>query len=800
MHLSPKIQEESAMVSYSGASRLASFTPHGQVGRPLFLALGGLVAIAICGFFLLSLFVPYLGLDVTYRSGKWSVNQVDEGGNAYRDGIRPGDEILQVNGLAPERVASGTDYIGAFRARSVEVVSVNGQRKLSSSSTGPVPGNAIEQAVATFAVGFSFWIVGFLSFVRKSGSRQVLFLYTMGMFLPLGIVAGLGPLRGWEIGRHLETLGLVTSPWIIIRFFLEFPFCRRLHLFRKDMTWIVYIPAALMIVTYVLLAHDDSAFYSWFRQLTLMTLALGLLASFVIAGHSYLASSYARHRQQMKIVALGAAVSILPLAILALIPEASGFGAIIRPQGSLIPKIALIALPLSLGYVIREHQLVDIDRAISRGIWYGSLLCFFVVSYIFFDWLTSVILPALPYGWHIVLISALIASLVISTTPARGALGRAIDARANRDRYDYKLAASEIISDVASQMEIEDVTHLLAMSVTRFLKLEGACVLLYSEDQRSRISAAFGTYAEIEAKRLHLVRFCQTLADDQMFPNKASEASGAAFLIPLMRNKKQTGLLVLGAKRSGADFNVDDIYFLFNIKAQGSLAIENALLLRETRDRADQLKLAFDQLKQYSTHLENSKRTVEDSYVGIIRTLVLAVESRSPYTKGHSERVTQLARRLGVEIGLSPTQLHNLQVAARIHDIGKIGIPDTVLLKPGPLEHQERAEIELHPLKGVEIVRFLDFLKDAIPIVESHHEWANGGGYPRGLYGEEIPIGARILAVADAFDAMTSDRPYRKAMTATEAIDKLRGGAGTQWDPEVVDVLARLPASGLQYS
>ena len=139
------------------------------------------------------------------------------------------------------------------------------------------------------------------------------------------------------------------------------------------------------------------------------------------------------------------------------------------------------------------------------------------------------------------------------------------------------------------------------------------------------------------------------------------------------------------------------------------------------------------------------------------------------------------------KMSFNEQETRTLELAANLHDIAKISIPDSIFKKEGPLEPQERSEIQLHPAKAVELLRFLDFMEDALPIIEHHHEWYDGNGYPNGLKGEAIPLGARILAVIDTFDAMTSDRPYRSALNAQEAVDELRKLSGAQWDPKIVE-------------
>ncbi len=175
-----------------------------------------------------------------------------------------------------------------------------------------------------------------------------------------------------------------------------------------------------------------------------------------------------------------------------------------------------------------------------------------------------------------------------------------------------------------------------------------------------------------------------------------------------------------------------------------------------------------------------------------IRALASAIDARDPSTKRHSEHVSGIAVEIGQEMGVSEADLEILEWGGLFHDIGKIGISDAVLLKPGRLDREERIEMNRHPVKGAEILANADRLRQVVPLVRYHHEWYNGSGYPDRLIGEEIPLLARILAVADAFEAMTAVRPYQtRPKSLEQAIEELRRCAGTQFDPRVVDAFVR---------
>jgi len=174
---------------------------------------------------------------------------------------------------------------------------------------------------------------------------------------------------------------------------------------------------------------------------------------------------------------------------------------------------------------------------------------------------------------------------------------------------------------------------------------------------------------------------------------------------------------------------------------------------------------------------------------GVIRSLTSAIDAKDPYTSGHSERVARIAARLGQELGMSPTQRGDLYLMGLLHDVGKIGIDDNVLKKQGRLTPEEYRQIQSHVRIGMHILSDLKKLSHLLPGVAHHHEALDGTGYPLGLSGDDIPLVARILAVADAFDAMSSSRPYRRGMTNEQIDAELRKGTGKQWDPHVISAL-----------
>jgi putative nucleotidyltransferase with HDIG domain len=220
--------------------------------------------------------------------------------------------------------------------------------------------------------------------------------------------------------------------------------------------------------------------------------------------------------------------------------------------------------------------------------------------------------------------------------------------------------------------------------------------------------------------------------------------------------------------------------------------------LRHTQRSAQKLRQAAETIQTQNVSLEHANKLLRERSTAAMESLSATVDARDAYTAGHSRRVQQLALAIGRELGLSQAELDLLGHAALFHDIGKLAIPDAILLKPASLTPEEWDLMQRHAEEGARIIDRLGFLNDAVPAIRHHHERFDGTGYPDRLQGEEIPLGARIIHVADALDSMLTTRIYRAARPAAEALDELRRAAGTQFCPRCVAALERiLPLEGL---
>lgn len=257
--------------------------------------------------------------------------------------------------------------------------------------------------------------------------------------------------------------------------------------------------------------------------------------------------------------------------------------------------------------------------------------------------------------------------------------------------------------------------------------------------------------------------FVENIETDVRFlrPNDEERYSSKSFIsVPLKVKSKVIGVLNINSPKSKKQFTDRDLKLITILADQAAMRLDNIEL--------------FNNLQSF--------------YFEMVQTLARAIDAKDAYTYDHADRARKYAKAIAVKMNLPHTIVRNIEYAALMHDIGKIGIADNILLKKEKLTEQEMKMLRTHPVIGNKILSPVKFLSPVAPMVLYHQEWYDGSGYPEGLAKEEIPLGARIVAVIDAYDAMTSDRPYRKAMPIKTAVKELKEGAGKQFDPKIVDI------------
>ncbi len=334
-----------------------------------------------------------------------------------------------------------------------------------------------------------------------------------------------------------------------------------------------------------------------------------------------------------------------------------------------------------------------------------------------------------------------------------------------------------------ASLELEPLLNTLILSVMGQLRVNSACLFL-TDDRESPTRLDVSTFKGLKEDQVRgialvydsdLVRALRPadgedqrsirLASIERDPGIAPDvgrlfSAGLTVVCPVIVKGRLTALVAVGEKVSGQDFQSADLEMLRSLAESAGIAIENARLFRD----------------------------LQEAYVSTVRLLVSRIEEKDPYTHGHTERVAAYSVAIAQEMALPAEEVQTIQFGAFLHDIGKVHTQDEILHKPGALTEEEWKMVKAHPVRGAEMVRGVKFLEKAIDMIRHHHERVDGKGYPDGLTGDEISLHAKIVNLADAFDAMTTDRPYRAGMTAEQAMEQMTAKAGSQFAAEVVDV------------
>lgn len=276
--------------------------------------------------------------------------------------------------------------------------------------------------------------------------------------------------------------------------------------------------------------------------------------------------------------------------------------------------------------------------------------------------------------------------------------------------------------------------------------------------------------------------------EDPRFENQMSVFAyklRSILCVPLKIKNKVIGVVYVDNRVQTGIFCEEDKRLMQAFADQAAVAIDNAQLLED-------LQRSNRELKKTNVKLEVANEGLTIAYEDTLKGLGHALELRDKETEGHTQRVTKLTERLARVMGIVEDQLMHIRYGALLHDIGKIGIPDSILHKQGKLTADERARIEQHPKYAFDLLRSIDFLRPALGIPYCHHEKWDGSGYPLGLKGEEIPFEARIFAVIDVYDALTSDRPYHKALSHDKVRELIKADSGKHFDPRVVQAFLKM--------
>jgi len=447
----------------------------------------------------------------------------------------------------------------------------------------------------------------------------------------------------------------------------------------------------------------------------------------------------------------------------------------------LIPLIPYsVTLFIIASSYITSKQPVDIEVFIYKILGFSSApLLFALLILVFWFLLRNFIYLQSQIAF---LISIITTAILYISLPVKERVNTTLENIILRKKIKYQNLLKETSSALVLILEMDKLLNFVIHSIREAIGCRKIGIFLAQKIEENTIYKLQASYGLSDARtnifsNKKIIKLLETKREpfilDSFFNLTRDEYEelkkelgefNILLILPLLIKNELLGFITIDEKKTdGNMFDISDIEILQTLANDLAVAIKNAQLYKE----------------------------LENAYIHITRALSIALETKDAYTIGHSDNVTKYALAIAKRMNLPEKDLLCITQAAMLHDLGKIGVHDYILNKPDKLSPEEWEEIKLHSLKGAEILKPLTSFNEIAEIIKYHHEHYDGSGYPKKLKGSEIPLGARILAVADAFDAMISDRPYRKEktkLTVQEALEELKRNKGTQFSPEIVDI------------
>lgn len=316
---------------------------------------------------------------------------------------------------------------------------------------------------------------------------------------------------------------------------------------------------------------------------------------------------------------------------------------------------------------------------------------------------------------------------------------------------DIRAISDQVVDEISKTLEVRTIIIMLLDEKNGMLTVQSCTGVELEAIANISVDASTEPFARIFSKKMAMVISAEVTTNPLPFSLKTS------LCVPLVTDNRNIGLLVARDKRSGEEFRSPEIKLIDALSGEIASAIKKAQLY------------------------ERNNRL----FISTVEALASAIDAKDPYTYGHSRRVAQITSDICREIGMSSEEINSTRLAALLHDIGKIGTPEHILQKPGRLQLDEIEKIKEHPLQGAQMLSTIDELRDVVDWIKHHHERYDGKGYPDSKAAGDIPLQSRIISIADSYDAMTSDRPYRKGMDPSKVLDIMNDLTGSQYDPEL---------------
>lgn len=652
-------------------------------------------------------------------------------------------------------------------------------------------------SIELFSEGVAFFTVlslGILTFIKKPSkiTNKTFFVFCLatagwlfcGFFMTYQINNGINPYTTSKISMGFASL-LVAA---LISFSLSFsPEIKKFAFIKINIIVysIAFFPALLALKGFYIkniTIINNEVIREFNKAIYLFSLYFFSYVVYALFNliNAYRVSDTQAKKLQVKYVFLGMAFGFAVGMFFSLILPVIGYNKLFF-LGYIGPAIMVGFF----AYAIFRHHLMGINIIIKKTAIYATLIALIAGGYFaiisLFDYLFQALVG------HTSPIGRIIAVIIVAIAfqPLRIKIESALDKIFFKTKYDYQQTLLRFSQTLTSVLDLRELLDMIIEVIARTLKTNKVSIMLRRQDNKEMYGIVSSVGLPVVCRKWRFSKDSalaawmineQGIAVKESFyhqrplpPYYFKIAAEMRFLkcavsIPLFHKQELVGILNIGGKISGDSYSKDDLALLHNLGNEAAVAISNA-------------------------HLYND---LQQSYLQTIQALAQAIEANDEYTRGHSDRVTILAMEIAREMRIDRQDMETLKYACILHDVGKIAVIKEVLNKPGKLTAAEFDIIKLHAEKGEEIIAPVGFLAAVRPVIRHHHERYDGKGYPDGLDNGKIPLLSRIIAVADTFDAMTSHRPYRPALSAEAAVKELRRYAGIQFDPQVVDAFLKM--------
>ncbi|UCH12607.1 MAG: HD-GYP domain-containing protein, partial [Candidatus Omnitrophota bacterium] len=483
----------------------------------------------------------------------------------------------------------------------------------------------------------------------------------------------------------------------------------------------------------------------------------------------------------------------------------------------------VISCVLILAYAIVNYRLMDIEVIIRETAVFAGIFGFAVGTFVVVMHVGQTLLEPYIRESHPLLFPAVALFLVtIAVRPIEKLTYNTIGKLLFKKRQKYQKALKDAAVGMATIRKPDRLLGLITYILSKSLRPTNAAVYIFDDEEKSyslraarypskidqkiefSSEEAIVTWLKENRQPIVLEEIEHFLREEQLRPHKEVLASdleqikrrllslNATVCIPSFYHEDELlGILVLGDKKSGDLYTQDDLELLNSLADEAAFAIRNSMLYRKLQKKADEISKIYGKEQTMFAHAATA--------------FANAIDARDPYTHGHSQRVTGYCLALADQMEEArfggkeryKWLKQRLRLAALLHDIGKVAIPDNILQKKGKLNAEEYKKMKEHPVIGAKVLGYVRGFWDIVSAVRHHHERYDGGGYPDGLKAESIPFMSRVMAVADTFDAMTSNRPYRKTMTAEVTKQEINNNSTIQFDPYVVGAFMKAYAKNL---